>query len=226
MAPITPGRASADTSESTEAPPGRRRVDRSGHDGGEEPGPEAVLLVQADVLGALGEGEQAGVAGLPRREDVHGRVEQPLGDATVPVGGRHGERTEEADTAPVGREVGPDQLTVDLGGHRGGRVGRPAGADELGVAEEVLGIGSAEEGAERQPEDPVGPVEVGLDERADDHLGGIGHEPIPLLDPTPQRTAARARRGGVPPLLLDGVGVGERRQLVARHLAVRRDPAR
>ena len=45
-----------------------------------------------ETAGALGEGEEAGVAGLPCREDVHGRIEQVVSDTTVPVGGRHRER--------------------------------------------------------------------------------------------------------------------------------------
>ncbi len=61
------------------------RRDRHGHDRGEEPGPEAEPLVQADMHGALREGEQAGVAGAPGVEQFDGGLHEPLGDPLVPA---------------------------------------------------------------------------------------------------------------------------------------------
>ena len=40
-----------------------------------------------DVLGALGEGEQADVPGLPRVEELHCRLHEAVGDAVVPQSG-------------------------------------------------------------------------------------------------------------------------------------------
>ena len=51
----------------------------------------------------------------PAPKDVHGRTEQLLRDATIPVFRLHGERAEKAEAAPIRRKIRTDQLAVMLG---------------------------------------------------------------------------------------------------------------
>jgi hypothetical protein len=58
------------------------RAGRRRHDGGEEARVKSVFLIEADMLGALREGEQPGVARFPVVELLHGAREQGPRDAT------------------------------------------------------------------------------------------------------------------------------------------------
>lgn len=120
----------------------------------------------------------------------------------------HGQRSEEADAAPVRGEVGADQLPVQPSPKRGGGIGHPAGADVTGVAHERAGLGQPEEGAEGQSHDGVGRSEVVLTQRTHaygTHLGcadsGIvivlTHLPVPggaFVAPDPRCRAPRQSR--------------------------------
>jgi hypothetical protein len=84
------------------------RTDGFGHDQGEEARPEVEFLVKQHVLGAVREGKQADMLGLPARECLEGSLDQPLGNAPSPEVRVNRERPEEPDAAPIDREVGPD----------------------------------------------------------------------------------------------------------------------
>ena len=91
---------------------------RGGRLGGhhrETAGPEAVSLVEAQVLGARREGEEPGLPHAPAFERLQDRLEQPARDATIPEVGMDGERAEEAERAPAGCEHRSHDGAVDLG---------------------------------------------------------------------------------------------------------------
>src|SRR5262249_30813522 len=77
------------------------------------------------------------------------------------------EGTEEADAAPEGREVGPDDLAVQLRCDGRRRVGAPATVHPARVAGEPEGVGQAQEAAEGEAEDAIRRVELVLAQRAD-----------------------------------------------------------
>jgi hypothetical protein len=129
------------------------------------------------VLGAVREGEQADMPGLPARECLEGGLDQALSDAPSPEARMDRERPEEPDTAPVDRKVGPDQLAVHLGGKARGRIGQVAGPYRTGVAAEAQGIRKPEEGAEGEATDPVGSRQVRRAQRSDQHVG-FGPSPV------------------------------------------------
>ena len=51
----------------------------------------------------------------PPFERLEDRLEQPAGDAAIPELGMDGERAEEAERAPAGREHRANDVAVDLG---------------------------------------------------------------------------------------------------------------
>jgi hypothetical protein len=128
-------------------------------------GQEAEALVEGQMLGALGKGEQAGVAHTPLGEDRHRLVQEGPGDPFVPNGRVDRDRAEKAHAAPAGDEIRPHEPAVHLGGQGTGGIGGPPGADVVGVAHEGARVGEAEEGPEGETHDAVGLAEIGLLER-------------------------------------------------------------
>src|SRR6266853_6209321 len=80
----------------------------------------------------------------------------------------------------------------------------PPGTDIVGIAEESFRVGSPEKGAERYPEDPVGLVQVPVDERPDSHLRGSAHARFLPLD-EPSVTSGMLQ---LPQVRWDGAAVG------------------
>lgn len=158
---------------------GLRRARSARHDGGEIAGPVAVFLVEADVLGAVWEGEQARAAHAPLVEDGHGGVEQALRDSAVPVLGQDGKRSEEGERSPAGGYVRADEAAVVVRGDDPGIGRAPARSHEVAVAHEFGGIGHAEEGSEGDAYDAVGLGEIALFEGADFDGEICGHEAAP-----------------------------------------------
>ena len=74
------------------------------------------------------------MAVTPAAEDLHGGLEQFLSDASTPEVGTDTQRTKESDAPPVGREIGPDHLAVQLSRDRGFGIHQPSGAHAVGVA--------------------------------------------------------------------------------------------
>jgi hypothetical protein len=60
-------------------------------------GPETVLLVQTEMLGARRKGEEPGLPDIPASERLEYRPEQPASDALIPEAGVDGEGAEEAE---------------------------------------------------------------------------------------------------------------------------------
>ena len=100
------------------------------------------------MLLAVGEGEKSGVLCPPSGEAVHDWFHQTLPYATIPQVGANGQRTEEANTAPVGGEVRPDKFAADLGAESGRRVGMPARPHVARIAHEGGRLWQAQERAE------------------------------------------------------------------------------
>src|SRR5215216_4705032 len=71
-----------------------RLPDRLRHDCGEEPRPEAELLIKADVLLAVGEGKETGVLCPPPVEAFRDRLHQTLTHAPIPQVGADRQRAE------------------------------------------------------------------------------------------------------------------------------------
>src|SRR5690242_20389890 len=107
------------------------RLHRARHHGGQEPGREAELPVEADVLRALREREEAVVRRSPRGEYLHRALEEPARDAAVPEIRAHRQRSEEPEAPPARHQVRADELAVELGGEGTGGVRAPAGGDEV-----------------------------------------------------------------------------------------------
>src|SRR5258708_37611201 len=84
---------------------------------------EAELAVESDMLGALREGEEAGMAGAPSVERITGSGDQTLPDALIVEVGTHRERAEKTDAAPAGREIRAQQLAIPFGRERGDVLG-------------------------------------------------------------------------------------------------------
>jgi len=93
-------------------------------------------------------------------------LDEPRADAPVPKVEADRQRSEEADAAPAGCEVGAHQFTANLRS-KGRDVGRlPAATYVVAVGPEHLWFGSAQEGAKGQPENPLGFRQIGLGQRA------------------------------------------------------------
>jgi hypothetical protein len=90
------------------------------------------------VFRALREGEQADVLGSPGIELLHRPGEQSACDAALLELGTHGERAEEPDASPSGREVGADQLPIELRGERGDVGGALLAVDVVAIVPEIL----------------------------------------------------------------------------------------
>ena len=104
------------------------------------------------MLRTLRERVEAGVTRSPACEAFHDRLEKAAPDGAVPEVGADGERTEEADAAPVRREDGAGELPVDVRRERRARVGAPAGGDPVAVTGERRRVGHADERPERHAE--------------------------------------------------------------------------
>ena len=132
-----------------------------------------MLLIEGDVFRALREGEQADVPGSPGIELLHRPGEQSAGDTALLELGTHGEGAEEPDASPSGREVGADQLPIELcaeGGDVGGAV--PA-VDVVAIVPEILRIGNADEGTKSETDDARGFRQVAFIERAHHRLARL-----------------------------------------------------
>ena len=137
-----------------------------------------MLLIEGDVFRALREGEQADVPGSPGIELLHRPGEQSAGDTALLELGTHGEGAEEPDASPSGREVGADQLPIELcaeGGDVGGVV--PA-IDVVTIVPEILRIGNADEGTKSETDDARGFRQVAFIERTHHRLARFCCRPI------------------------------------------------
>jgi len=79
------------------------------HDGREITRPVAELVVQRNMLGALPEGEEPGVAHTPSLKDRHRGLEQPLGYPAVPIFRQHGQGAKEPERSPPRDDVRSNQ---------------------------------------------------------------------------------------------------------------------
>ncbi len=156
------------------------------HDGDQASGPVAEPLIETEVLGAAGEGEEAQVRTSPGVEAFHRGLEQALGHAPIPQIRADGERTEQPDAAPVDEAVRADKLPRQLRGQHRAWIGPPARADDVGLPPEGHRIGQPDEGAEGDPEDAIRYTQLTLPERANDR----GRHEVAL---TRRETAARGR---------------------------------
>src|SRR5439155_24924028 len=95
-----------------------RRLRRHGHDRGQETRVKPELAVEPDMLGALREGEEPGMADAPALENVAGGGDQALTDTRVPQIGPRRQRPEKPDAAPIGREIRAGERAILLGRER------------------------------------------------------------------------------------------------------------
>ena len=130
-----------------------------GHDR-EGPGPEAVLLVQAEVLGAVREREEPGLTDVPAREGLEDGPQQQASDAAIPEVGMDAEWAEEAERPPPRSEHRPHDVAVELGGPGALRRRTEPRPHAVGVTERGARIGEAANRPERQPQHLVRGVEV------------------------------------------------------------------
>src|SRR4029077_12807278 len=115
-------------------------------------------------------------AGFPRNRTAPSSWRAKRGRHRAPGLGTHGEGAEEPDASPSGREVGTDQLPIELcaeGGDVGGVV--PA-VDVIAIVPEILRIGNADEGTKSETDDARRFREVAFIERA--------HHRLALLNPS------------------------------------------
>ena len=157
---------------------------------GERPGPEAVLLIEAEVLGAVSEREEPGLTDVPAREGLENGAEQSAADATIPEVGMDAERAEEAERPPAGGEHRSHDVAVELGGP--GALGRRTEprAHAVAVTERGARIGQAANRPERKPQHPVRGVEV---------VGAHGPDVHGALERHVSQDAAAGRRSNVEP---------------------------
>ena len=101
----------------------------------------------------------------PAAKNFHGRAKQLLRDAAIPVFRFHGERAEKTEAAPIRREIRTDQLAIMLGAKRGCGVGLPARVRIIRVAHKDRRIGHAKKCAEGHTNDPIGRIQIALNER-------------------------------------------------------------
>src|SRR5579863_5443675 len=131
------------------------------HEGGELLRPEAELVIEGDVLGAVGKGEECSSRKSGFVEDLHSSGEEFLRDTPVPVGGQNREWPEEGEASPDGEDVDADEATV-LAGCQGFHVPSVVAAgDEIAVGHK-RSFRNAEEGCEGETEDAIGFGELGL----------------------------------------------------------------
>ena len=147
-------------------------------------------LVQAEVLGAVREGEEPGLTDVPARECLEDGLQEPTPDAAIPVAGIDAERPEEAERAPARCEDRPDDVAVELGGP--GVLGRGAKprAHAVGVAERRARIRQAANRPERKPHHMVRGLDVVGAHRSD--VNGALERHVP-------QDAAAGRRSNVEP---------------------------
>ena len=144
---------------------------RRDHDGGQEPRVEPELLIQGDVLGALREGEQAVVRGPPGVELIDGCGKQRLGDAALVQIRTNRDRSEKADAAPSGDEVGTDQVAVDGRAKCADMRRPPAAVNVVAICPEGFRVRDAQKRAECHPEDTFRCRQIALGEGGDHRLG-------------------------------------------------------
>ena len=145
------------------------------------------FTVGPDMLCALREGEQPGMADVPLRERLADRADEALADAAVPQIRADRQRAEKADAAPPRRKVGTDHATVLLGREGGGVLGAEASPHIIEIGPEILRIRCPQKGPERYPKKPFRFGKIGFCERAD-----VGHSSPPVL---PSPMCARSLRG-------------------------------
>src|SRR4029077_20426042 len=78
-----------------------RKLHGRRHDCGQKARVKTILLIETDMLRAVGEGEQSDMPRFPRVELLHSPGEQCLGNATLLQIRSHGERTKETNAAPL-----------------------------------------------------------------------------------------------------------------------------
>ena len=78
------------------------------------------------------------------------------------------QRPEEPDAAPLGDEIGPDELAVDLRDETGDVLSREPAIDIVEVGPEILRVGRTEKGAEGGAEDTPGCRQIALGKRSND----------------------------------------------------------
>src|SRR5882724_3262990 len=89
-------------------------MNRLRHDRGKKPRPEAISLIQTDVLRTVSKGEETGMRHVPPVKALHDGGHQLLANALIREAGTNRYRTEEPHTAPSGSKVRPDKLSVNL----------------------------------------------------------------------------------------------------------------
>ena len=161
-----------------------------GHHDRQRSGPEAVLLVEAEVLGARCEGEQPGLPEIPALEGLEHGLKQPASDALTPEPGVDAERAHEAERAPARREHRPHHLAVELGSPGAlGRRSEPR-AHDVAISERGVRVGEAPNRPECQPHDSIRGIEVVGAHRPDVHCApgsdasGLERHSSTLAQPT------------------------------------------
>src|SRR5262249_27785948 len=156
---------------------------------------EAELAVKRDMLRAVREREQAGMADAPALELLAGRGDEALADAAVPEIRADRQRPENPDAAPTDREVRSRQRAVLLGGEGGDVIGAKAAVDVIPIGPEILQVGRADKGAEGQRYDSLRFRQIGVGEWANDsHARLLTTHKCPRMLPPGDRGRQRHRR--------------------------------
>jgi hypothetical protein len=104
----------------------------------------------------VGKGEQTRMFGSPCRETLYNRFHQSLADTPIPEVRTHGQRTEESHAAPVGDEVRPGELAVDLRCESSSLVCPPPRAHVGSISQETRRVREAKEGSESKAHGAIG----------------------------------------------------------------------
>ena len=129
---------------------------------------EAEFLIQRQVHGALREGKQPCVPGAPSIELRADGLDEVFPDPLRLSFGAYRDRAEEPDASPLGHEIGPDQLAVDLRGEAGDVLSREPAVDIVEVGPEILRVGRTEKRAKGGAKDAPGCRQVALGQRSND----------------------------------------------------------
>jgi hypothetical protein len=99
-----------------------------------------------------------------------GARENPLRDLAVPKRGLDRERHEESNRSPIGGELRADQPFFPRRARCRLGAGAPSRAHHLRLARKPRRVGHADKRAERKAHYPIGFVEIGFPERANDDV--------------------------------------------------------
>ena len=167
---------------------GRRRLaplERPRGDRDESAGLEVELLVEDEVLGAVGEGHHPLQRHVVLVEEALRRPHELLGDLLVLVGRQDGHGTEQPERSPAHRDGDADDLAlVLLGDEAPPRLHEPAVVHVLGAPEHL----------------PRPGAQLALEEVAEGRLDDLAHpREVALLDPPDldHRAASDSLRGRV-----------------------------